>query len=616
MNSDSASTKVIAEIGINHRGQRDVAQQLVDIAIEAGAWGVKFQYRSKDDFYKSISEIGDEIISDELARSYLPPATILELCERARAHGVAAGVSFFRFSDAADFSSQIDEFDFFKAPSAELMNFELIESLAKLGKLVFISTGGHDEKDIETAIEATRKHSNLLFMHCISNYPVLLGNQQMQFIKRLKTLTRNEVGYSSHDQDWEACLLAAANGATYFERHLTLDKNGPGLDDSSSSDPPEFHRLCRLLRNVPLIQGDGRRRVNQGEMINMQNLGSSLYATVDIDAGDEISAANTELRTPRKGLTRIQLERLADRRVKRRIAQNEPITKLHFQPPAGLLDPILIEFCNDRLLSIPIRLHDVAVLQKRFPIQHFELHLSYGEVRLFAESPEAFLAKIDLDRTYSIHLPDYLPGNRLIDPLSKNESTQRDSREMIDVCVRLATHLRGTTGIDVPVVGSFSRLQPDGKQATMERLSAYLSAIKAKDDVVIMPQWLPRIAWYFGGAEELDMFCGRDDIDLVLETGMTVCLDLSHLILSANRDNAAWRDWYDLLIPAAGHIHIADATGIDGEGVGFGEGDLGDVTRFLALPQRKVMEVWQGHLEDGEGFDRAIRYLHQCWRQS
>lgn len=603
------SVKIIAEIGINHRGDAEVARRLVDIAIDAGAWGVKFQYRSKENFYKAVSEIGDEIISDELERSYLAPEVILDICAHARRRGAAGGVSFFRFSDSEDFGERLGEFDFFKAPSAELMNLDLIEPMAKLGKMVILSTGGHSEDDIEAAVAATRRLDNLLFMHCISNYPVLLGNQQMRFIERLKSLVGGEVGYSTHDQDWEVCLVAAANGATWFERHLTLDKKGPGLDDSSSSDPEEFMRLCRLLHAYPAIQGNGKRVINQGEMINMQNLGSSLYATADIQPGEEVGPSNSILRAPRKGLTRAQLDRLPDRVVKRQVAQDSAITRLHFQPPAEALPPALIDFCDERQLSIPIRLHDAQTLQSRFPIRNFELHLSYGEVRQFAESPESFLSKIDMARAYSIHLPDYLPGNRLIDPLSEDAAIHRDSREMIDTCVALAGHLKAVTKAEVPIVGSFSRLGRDGKPVTMKRLADYLAEIQAREGIEIMPQWLPRIAWYFGGAEVLDMFCGRDDIDLVLGNEMKVCLDLSHLILSANHDKASWRAWYELLAPATDHVHIADATGIDGEGIEFGKGDLGDATAFLAMPQRKVLEVWQGHLEDGEGFDRAIRYL-------
>lgn len=605
--------KIIAEIGINHRGDVDVARELVDIAVEAGAWGVKFQYRAKEKFYDSVSEIGDEIINDELKRSYLAPEVILDLCAGARERGVAGGVSFFRYADAADFGDRLGEFDFFKVPSAELLNAELVEPMAALGKTLILSTGGHSQPDIGEAVARMRANDNVVFMHCISNYPVLLGNQQMAFIRTLKEMVGGEVGYSTHDQDWEVSLVAAANGATWFERHLTLDKKGSGLDDSSSSDPTEFRRLCRILKAFSAIDGDGSRRVNQGELINMQNLGSSLYATTNIAIGDIVSSENTILRAPRKGLTRVQLERLETASVLRPVSAGEPLTRLHFIPPTGRLEKELSAFCDDLDLSLPVRLHDSQVLQDRFPIRHFELHLSYGEVSVFDRSPETFLDQIDLSRIYSIHLPDYLPGNRLIDPLSTDGDIRRDSVAMIDTCVALAKRLVAETGDEVPIVGSFSRLQPDGKRPTMRRLHDYLGGIKQGSGIEIMPQWLPRIAWYFGGAEILDMFCGADDVELVQEHDMKICLDISHLILSANHDKADWRQWSEQLMPLAGHLHVADAEGVDGEGIEFGKGNLGNVNRFLQAPQRKVLEVWQGHLENGEGFDQAIRHLYANW---
>lgn len=603
--------RVIAEVGINHRGSPEVAENLVSIAGESGAWGVKFQYRSKNGFYNSVDEIGDEIISQELERSYLAPEDLLAISRRAQARGIKAGISFFRFSDAEDFGDDLDVFDFFKVPSAELMNIDLIESLAGLGKTLIVSTGGHSQEDISEVIRRTRHLPGVVFLHCVSNYPVLLGNQQLLFIRTLAEMSGTPVGYSSHDQDWEVCLLAMANGAEYIERHITMDKNGPGLDDSSSSDPEEFRRMCKLLNAYAGIQGQGERHINQGELINMQNLGSSLYALRDLAPGETVDLSNCVVRSPRKGVTLSDLEKRDSRSVQRPVKAGQALTGLHFAPPMLPLDRHLVDFCDNRELSIPIRLHDAEILQERFPIENFELHLSYSEVDRFKSDPGEFLARIKKDKTYSIHLPDYMRGNRLVDPLSKDTAIRADSEDMIDVCVALAAELEQSTGSAVPIVGSFSRLCAEGKRETYKRLNDFLGEIEQRRRISIHPQWLPRIAWYFGGAEVLDMFCGSDDIALVRELDMKICLDISHLILSANYERANWRDWYAELLPMTRHVHIADAEGIDGEGIEFGKGDLGDAGEFLDLPYRKVLEVWQGHLSEGDGFERAIRQLGQ-----
>ncbi|WP_269582693.1 N-acetylneuraminate synthase family protein [Roseibium sp. Sym1] len=601
--------KIIAELGINHRGSSGVAEQLIDIAAEAGAWAAKFQYRAKEGFYQATHEIGDEILSREIDDCYIPPETVLQLAERIRDKGMAAGISFFKFEDAADFGDRIREFDFFKVPSAELLNEDLIFAMAGLGKPLILSTGGHGEEDIFRAIEATRSIPDITYLHCISNYPVLLGNQQMRFIRTLREKTDAPIGYSTHDQDWEVCLIAAANGAEVFERHLTMDKHGRGIDDSSSSDPEEFRRLCKLLNAYEAVQGTGRREINQGERINMQNLGSSLYASREIAPGDVLSPDNTVVKAPRKGLTWAEVRRRGDARVKRPVAAGTAISDLHFTEAKAPLEQSLIDFCDQKQLSIPLRLHDAEVLQTRFPIRNNELHLSYEEVGAFGRNMAENLARLDLTRHYSIHIPDYIDSKTLIDPLAEDERIRDGSRRVVATCVDLAVELEQRTGASVPIVGSFSRLRPEGKRETYLRLQECLDTTGRQKGAPIYPQWLPRIAWYFGGADVLDMFCGEDDIDIVVEIGMELCLDLSHLILSANYSKADWRGWCDRLMPLARHLHIADAVGIDGEGIEFGQGDLGDPSVYLDGPQRKVLEVWQGHLSEGDGFDNAIRQL-------
>ncbi|MES0879350.1 N-acetylneuraminate synthase family protein [Roseibium sp. SCP14] len=601
--------KVIAELGINHRGSSETAEELIGIAGEAGAWGVKFQYRAKEGFYQATDEIGDEILSSEIDDNYLSPEKMLQLAALIKRNGMAAGVSFFKFQDAADFGERIHEFDFFKIPSAELLNEDLIASVAKLGKPLILSTGGHAEEDIFTAIEATRHVADITYLHCISNYPVLLGNQQMKFIQTLQEMSGSPVGYSSHDQDWEVCLVAAANGATVIERHLTMDKSGRGIDDSSSSDPEEFVRLCRLLNACNDIQGNGQREMNQGERVNMQNLGSCLYATRDIEAGEALSVENTAVKAPRKGLTWGDVRRRGFTTVRRPVSRGSALTELHFSENKLPLAENLVAFCDEKQISIPIRLHDANILQARFPILNNELHLSYQEVRAFRSSMDEGLEKLDLGRRYSIHIPDYIDSKTLIDPLSDDDHTADGSRQIVQTCVDLALRLSERTGAGVPIVGSFSRLRPEGKRQTYLQLQEYLDRWGRQAGAPIYPQWLPRIAWYFGGADVLDMFCGADDIEIVNEIGMELCLDLSHLILSANYAKARWLDWYEQLLPLSRHLHIADATGIDGEGIEFGLGDLGDPAAFLDLPGRKVLEVWQGHLSEGDGFDHAIRQL-------
>ena len=124
---------------------------------------------------------------------------------------------------------------------------------------------------------------------------------------KFKKITRisesHDAGYSSHDVDFEVCIAAMAMGATYIERHLTIDKNGPGLDDSTSSDVNEMKKICDFAKFFNGIAGSDNAAPNQGEILNMQNLGTGLYSKKDLKSGSILSINDFHIAAPRKGLS-------------------------------------------------------------------------------------------------------------------------------------------------------------------------------------------------------------------------------------------------------------------------------------------------------------------------
>jgi len=599
--------KVIAEIGINHRGSVEIARELIDVAANAGAWGVKFQYRNIEQFYHSLDQIGDEIISEEIERVNLTAQVVAGLVAYAHDRGILAGVSVFKAADLDDFGSEVSVFDFFKVPSAELMNDEILARYFVEKKQIIISTGGHTEEIILDRMAAL-DDENVSFLHCIANYPVMTGNQQLSFISTMKRHVLKPIGYSSHDEDWEVCLLAIAEGIDYLERHLTLDKLGGGLDDSTSSDAAEFAKICKFAKLFPEIRGHGRRTPNQGEILNMQNLGTSLVATCDFAAGELVDEANLVLRAPRNGLTKTEFNRFREMPLSAPLQRGDSVTEFHYTKYYEGASTDLVEFADRYDLSIPVRFHDCAELMGRLGVFNVELHLSYGEVKRAIADWDTYDGLLPAEKKYSIHLPDYLEGNRLIDPLSVDGAIREDSIRMIDNVKRIAERLVDKTGQAVPVVGSFSRESAATKEGSLDNIFGFLDSVRT-DKFIVYPQWLPRIASYFGGAEKLNMFCDSADIAYIVKHETSICLDISHLILSANYEQASWQDWYNELVPFADHIHLADGTGVDGEGVEFGAGDLCNTEQILELPCRKVLEVWQGHLGHGYGFYHALKFL-------
>ena len=242
-------TKIIAELGINHNGSFSKCKKMIDQSFNAGCWGVKFQYRNLNKKLKVNSfnsEIGLEIINKELKKNYLKPNRIKKLSNYARKLGLNVGISFFQSEDVNDFDNY--KFDFYKVPSAEALDFDLIKKLIKKKVFLLISLGGLSLKDIlflKKKIRPLIKKSQVCFMHCVSNYPLNPVNANIGFINRLKKIFLNNfIGYSSHESSIHNCIIALSKDIDFIERHFTINKKSKGLDHTSSSDLDEMKELC------------------------------------------------------------------------------------------------------------------------------------------------------------------------------------------------------------------------------------------------------------------------------------------------------------------------------------------------------------------------------------
>ncbi|MEH6627053.1 MAG: N-acetylneuraminate synthase family protein [Motiliproteus sp.] len=597
--------KIIAEIGINHDGSIETARKLIQESANAGVSSVKFQYRNLDNAYSDTArEIGDELLLTEIRKNYLSPSVLLDLSAYAHELGLEAGISFFDTVDMEDFGEKIDTFDFFKLPSAELTNAELISAMLKTGKQVFLSTGCHNESELEAAFSPLPTEG-WMPMHCISNYPVSLQNARLGYIEYLRNKWDRDVGYSSHDDDWEACLLAMQLGAVVIERHITLDRNAEGLDHSSSSTPAEFAKMSAFASNLDfLLSGNGPRVPNQGELLNRQNLGRSFFTNKDLKVGDVLEIDSLVYRSPNTGLSRDEITGYIEKSVQINLPKGSAITKSVFEKENPLPDHI-IDFARNKNLSLPVRLHDLSKFQNQFPIGAFEFHLSYAEILR-----DINVADFDSTNRYSIHLPDYINSTQLMDPFSKSVEQREASLNILERTISLAERLQNMTGTFVPVVGSFSVMH-SSLSAFYDDHAALINRIKTRD-VTLMPQWLPPIAWYFGGSVSLHAMNQLQDAKFIQQHDLPVCMDVCHLIMGRNFFGFSADHVMQNLEKNTQHIHIADAAGLDGEGLAFGEGEpenIDLIRNALDYDCLKVIEVWQGHLDNGAGFRKALTDL-------
>ena len=601
--------RVIAEVGLNHGGEIEVAKQLIKQAKDAGCWGIKFQYRNVETFYKNKNEVGDTIIFEENKKNYISLDDILILINYCKDLKINFGISLFRSDDLKELKKISSLIDFFKVPSAECLNTALISDLKKQNKRIFVSTGGHQTSEVIKHLEKFK--NDITIFHCISNYPTLLGTEDLRAIVNYTKNGFSEVGYSSHDDDWEVCLLALSEGAKWIERHITLKKDANGLDHSSSSVFGEFKKLVKFCDQYQNILGDFDHLPNQGERINLQNLGTSLYAKYDLTTNKTSALEDFEVRAPRVGISPGEFMReYENKKVLKPLKKGEALSTLNYSKTNNKIREEVKDFAKDALIGLPVRLHDYYSVRSKFGVGNYEFHLSFSEV--LSGDLNKILNDMSSEENFSIHLPDYIPGNHLLDPISRDNNIKEVSRQVIDKVNIFSNAIENKIGKKVNIVGSFSKTHNQDRITNLNEIFEYLIS----SNVNILPQWLPVHAWYFGGIVQLNLFNSSEDISFIKKNNLSICLDFSHLVMAASFYNESWKSWYKELKPCAEHIHISDASDSKSEGLMFGDGIIGDFSEILQIQKMKIIECWQGHINEGEGFKESLEILYKQFNTS
>ena len=257
---------LIAEIGINHNGDLDIAKKLIDAAKDSGCDSVKFQKRDIDTVYteeylKSYrkSPWGETQRSQKegLELNYESYCEIDNYCKK---------LDIQWFASAWDLKSQkfLKQFNcpYNKIASPMNVYLDLMECVAEEGKHTFISTGMSTDEDIKIAVNIFRKHNcPFELMHTVSTYPMNHTDANLNMINSLKNTFKCNVGYSGHEDNIEISLAAAAIGVSSIERHLTLDKKMYGSDQSASIEPKKMKKLAFGIREIEKYMGDGKKRI-------------------------------------------------------------------------------------------------------------------------------------------------------------------------------------------------------------------------------------------------------------------------------------------------------------------------------------------------------------------
>ena len=268
---------IIAEIGINHNGDINLAKKLIDVASESGCDAVKFQKRDIDSVY--TQEFLDSPRESPWGTTQREQKSGLEFSKEQydEIDQYCKEKNIEWFASAWDLNSQnfLQQFDckYNKIASAMIVYEDLLRMIAKEGKHTFISTGMTLYDDIQKAVDIfAAANCPFELMHTISTYPMDEKNANLNMIKTLREKFNCNVGYSGHEAGLAVSYAAAALGITSLERHITLDRSMYGSDQSASVEPAGFRQLVGAVRKIELAMGDGIKKVIEAEAPIAENL--------------------------------------------------------------------------------------------------------------------------------------------------------------------------------------------------------------------------------------------------------------------------------------------------------------------------------------------------------
>ena len=319
---------VIAEAGINHNGNLNLACKLIDVAADAGADAVKFQT------FKASSVISREAPLAEYQKEAVGLRdSQLDLVK-------AFELPFDAFRQLRDyckekrivfFSSPFDEASveylgnlgvpLFKVPSGEITNLPLLETIARWGLPMVVSTGMSTLGEVASALETIQSAGDpeVVLLHCLSNYPADPAEANLRAMRTMSDRFGLPVGFSDHTPGICVSLAAVAMGARVIEKHFTLDKGLSGPDHNASLDPNELKELVRGVRIVECALGTGEKKPADSERDTARVARKSLVAACDIEIGTILDRDMILMKRPGTGLLPSQVESVLGRKARKKI---------------------------------------------------------------------------------------------------------------------------------------------------------------------------------------------------------------------------------------------------------------------------------------------------------
>ena len=304
---------VIAEAGVNHNGNLDLALKLIDAAADTGADAVKFQTWRAEQLvtksgkmaeYQKKNTGKEEPQFDMLKKLELKEEWYPKLFERAKEKGIILLSTPHGGFESIDFMEQYN-FPAFKIASGDITNLPFLEYAAKKGKPMLVSTGMSTIEEIKETVDTIKKAGNeqILVFHCTTDYPLAPENVNLKAMQTLMKDLDVLIGYSDHTVGDQVAIMAATLGARMIEKHFTLDRTMPGPDHIASTEPKEFKEMIARIKQIPIIMGSGVKKPLLPELQYISVARKSIVANRDIKAGEKFTSKNLAIKRPGNGIS-------------------------------------------------------------------------------------------------------------------------------------------------------------------------------------------------------------------------------------------------------------------------------------------------------------------------
>ncbi|MFD0749656.1 N-acetylneuraminate synthase [Mucilaginibacter calamicampi] len=329
-------TLIIAEAGVNHNGDIEIAKKLIDAAAEAGVDYVKFQTFKATNLVSKVARKAEYQIQNHIGKAEESQLEMLQKLQLSEADHYTL-ISYCQEKNIRFFSTafDLDSLDLlkklgltlFKIPSGEITNLPYLRKISQIADEIILSTGMSTIDEIEQAVAVLRKNSDtkITVLHCNTEYPTPFGDVNLLAMNAIKDSIGVEVGYSDHTLGIEVPIAAVALGATVIEKHFTLDRTMPGPDHAASLEPKELTAMVKAIRNIEKALGTSIKVPSESESKNISIVRKCIVALKPIAKDEIFSEDNLTVKRAGIGISPMKWDEIIGRKAVKDFLPDEVI---------------------------------------------------------------------------------------------------------------------------------------------------------------------------------------------------------------------------------------------------------------------------------------------------